>query len=48
MMNNVRRCIELDIAKGIGIILVVWAHAQGPLSNYIEGFHMLRIRNVVC
>lgn len=34
------RQIELDIAKGIGIILVVWAHAKGPFSNYIEGFHM--------
>lgn len=30
----------LDIAKGIGIILVVWAHASGPKSNYIEQFHM--------
>ena len=30
----------LDIAKGIGIILVVWAHVSGPKSNYIEQFHM--------
>ena len=30
----------LDIAKGVGIILVVWAHAQGPLRNFIDGFHM--------
>lgn len=28
------------IAKGIGILLVVWAHARGPLSNYINQFHM--------
>lgn len=30
----------LDIAKGIGIILVVWAHANGPGSRYINLFHM--------
>ncbi len=34
------RWVELDLAKGIGIILVVWAHAHGPFSNYINGFHM--------
>lgn len=30
----------LDIAKGIGIILVVWAHAKGPYTRYIYQFHM--------
>lgn len=30
----------LDLAKGIGIILVVWAHARGPLQSYIYQFHM--------
>lgn len=30
----------LDIAKGIGIILVVWAHADGSFSKYITQFHM--------
>ena len=30
----------LDIAKGIGILLVVWAHAQGPTSAVIYQFHM--------
>ena len=30
----------LDIAKGIGIILVVWAHVDGPGSRYINLFHM--------
>lgn len=34
------RQLDLDIAKGIGIILVVWAHASGPLSGYINQFHM--------
>ena len=29
-----------DIAKGIGILLVVWAHGRGPFSNYIYQFHM--------
>ena len=31
---------DIDIAKGIGIILVVWAHAMGPFTEYIEYFHM--------
>ena len=35
-----KRQVEFDIAKGIGIILVVWAHAEGPFSKYINGFHM--------
>jgi len=35
------RQIDLDIAKGIGIILVVWAHASGPLSGYINQFLIL-------
>lgn len=30
----------LDIAKGIGIIFVVWGHANGPFSSYIYQFHM--------
>ena len=34
------RQTDLDIAKGIGIILVVWAHASGPFSEYINQFHM--------
>lgn len=40
MATNTKRQKDLDIAKGIGIILVVWAHASGPFSNYITGFHM--------
>lgn len=34
------RIAFLDIAKGIGIITVVWAHAKGPGSSYIYQFHM--------
>lgn len=30
----------LDVAKGIGIFLVVWAHAGGVFSKYIYQFHM--------
>lgn len=30
----------LDVAKGIGILLVVWAHAKAPFSRYIYQFHM--------
>lgn len=29
-----------DIAKGIGILMVVWAHARGPYTAYIYQFHM--------
>ncbi|OUP37543.1 acyltransferase family protein [Olsenella sp. An188] len=35
-----RRLEYLDVAKGIGIALVVWAHASGPFSNEIYEFHM--------
>lgn len=35
-----KRAEYLDIAKGIGILLVVWAHARGPFSSYIYQFHM--------
>ena len=35
-----QRAGYLDIAKGIGILLVVWAHARGPFSTYIYQFHM--------
>lgn len=39
--NNQReRVLYLDIAKGIGILLVVWAHASGPFSAQIDQFHM--------
>lgn len=34
------RLKSVDIAKGIGIILVVWAHARGPGSTWIYQFHM--------
>jgi fucose 4-O-acetylase-like acetyltransferase len=30
----------LDIAKGIGIVFVVWAHASCPISKEINTFHM--------
>lgn len=35
-----QRIDYLDIAKGIGIIMVVWAHAGGPFSRYIYQMHM--------
>lgn len=35
-----KRIDYYDIAKGIGILLVVWAHARGPFSDYIYKFHM--------
>ena len=30
----------IDLAKGIGIILVVWGHTQFPAGRYIYSFHM--------
>ncbi|GFI47337.1 hypothetical protein IMSAGC019_02661 [Lachnospiraceae bacterium] len=38
-MSNQRKDY-LDIAKGIGIILVVWAHVEGSFYRYITQFHM--------
>ena len=38
MINS--RVAYLDIAKGLGIIFVVWAHAKGPFSGYMYLFHM--------
>lgn len=40
MMQDTKRMVFLDIAKGIGILTVVWAHAKGPGSGYIYQFHM--------
>ncbi len=34
------RAEYLDIAKGIGILLVVWAHGGGPFTKEIYAFHM--------
>lgn len=30
----------INIAKGIGILMVVWAHAKGPFTDYMYQFHM--------
>ncbi|SFC26474.1 acyltransferase family protein [Butyrivibrio sp. YAB3001] len=38
--TTLNRQIYLDIAKGIGIIMVVWAHAYGPITSFIGSFHM--------
>ena len=39
--NQIDNRIEwMDLAKGIGIVMVVWAHSAGPGSSYIEQFHM--------
>lgn len=37
---NKTRISYFDIAKGIGILMVVWAHARGPFSRYIYQMHM--------
>lgn len=38
--KGMRRSDMIDVAKGIGILSVVWAHAKGPYSGYIYQFHM--------
>lgn len=35
METQKKRIDYLDLAKGIGILLVVWAHARGPYSSYM-------------
>lgn len=30
----------IDIAKGLGILFVVWSHAKGPFKDYMYQFHM--------
>lgn len=40
MPNEKMRILYLDIAKGLGILFVVWAHAKGPYSSYMYQFHM--------
>jgi len=37
---NKKRNDCLDVAKGLGIIMVVWVHCSGPLSSYMSQFHM--------
>lgn len=39
-MNTKDRVEYLDIAKGIGIIIVVWFHARGPFHPYFSLFFM--------
>lgn len=41
-MESVRRFDYLDIAKGLGMLGVVWAHinSSGPLCTYFYFFHM--------
>ena len=34
------RQIWIDVCRGIGIILVVFAHTNSPFKNFIYGFHM--------
>lgn len=40
METQKKRIDYLDLAKGIGILLVVWAHARGPYSSYMYQMHM--------
>ncbi len=39
---NQKRYDFIDIAKGLGMILVIWGHIilHGPLNNFIYSFHM--------
>lgn len=38
--KNVRRNMNIDSLKGIGIVLMVMVHAGGPFSHFINLFHM--------
>ena len=38
--NTLKRLDFMDIAKGIGIIIVVWAHSNGPLGKCFDQFSM--------
>lgn len=42
LIDKTKRNASIDIAKGIGIILVVFAHMNytQPYQNIIYGFHM--------
>ena len=40
-MSSPQRLAAFDIAKGIGIILVIVGHSSGTICNrYIDSFHM--------
>lgn len=39
-MNEKKRIEYLDIAKGICLLLVIYAHARGPFFRFIYQFHM--------
>lgn len=38
--NKSNRIDYLDIAKALGVIMVVWGHASGPLSTYMFQCHL--------
>lgn len=38
-MDN-KRNIEIDIIKGLAIVLMVLGHAETPIHNFIYLFHM--------
>ncbi|MCM3181906.1 acyltransferase family protein [Priestia megaterium] len=40
MLNNINREKWLDIAKGIGIVLILIDHSQNFLSSYVSWFHL--------
>lgn len=39
-MKKNGRMEVIDIAKGLGILFVVWSHAKGPFKDYMYQFHM--------
>lgn len=41
MGQNIKsRDIAVDVAKGIGILLVILGHLKNPLMDFIYAFHM--------
>lgn len=40
LKNKDDRQTWIDVCRGIGILLVVFAHTSSPFNNFIYGFHM--------
>ena len=39
-MNVKTRDITIDVAKGIGILLVVYGYLNNPIPHFVDAFYM--------